>query len=144
LEVSSSVIWNINRQNLDLKLYEFGHCYFYNKSGESYPKASDYIEKTSLDLFISGNTGRQSWNCKTNPTDFFNLKSSVEIILSRLGIKSENLSSGESNKKYYSESSTYLFNNKVVVEQDVFQKAISQNLISGRMFTGVISNGITA
>jgi phenylalanyl-tRNA synthetase beta chain len=112
----SSVIWNINRQNLDLKLYEFGHCYFYNKSGESYPKASNYIEKTSLDLFISGNTGRQSWNCKTNPTDFFNLKSSVEIILSRLGIKSENLSSGESNKKYYSESSTYLFNNKVVVE----------------------------
>ena len=112
----SSVIWNINRQNLDLKFYEFGHCYFYHKSEEPYPKASNYIEKTSLDLFISGNTGRQSWNCKTNPTDFFNLKSSVELILSRLGIKSENLSSGESNKKYYSESSTYLFNNKVVAE----------------------------
>ena len=25
----SSVSWNINRQNPDLKLYEFGHCYFY-------------------------------------------------------------------------------------------------------------------
>ena len=112
----SSVIWNINRQNLDLKLYEFGHCYFYHKSGESYPKASDYTEKTSLDLFISGNNGRQSWNCKTNPTDFFNLKSSIEMILSRVGVKPENLSSGESNKKYYSESSTYLFNNKIVAE----------------------------
>jgi phenylalanyl-tRNA synthetase beta chain len=112
----SSVIWNINRQNLDLKFYEFGHCYFYHKSEEPYPKASNYIEKTSLDLFISGNTGRQSWNCKTNPTDFFNLKSSVEMILSRVGVKPENLSSGESNKKYYSESLTYLYNNKIVAE----------------------------
>jgi phenylalanyl-tRNA synthetase beta chain len=112
----SSVIWNINRQNLDLKLYEFGHCYFYHKSDESYPKASNYTEKTSLDLFISGNTRHQSWNCKTNPTDFFNLKSSVEMILSRVGVKPENLSSGESNKKYYSESLTYLYNNKIVAE----------------------------
>ena len=31
----SSVIWNINRQHLDLKFYEFGHCYFYKKSGSS-------------------------------------------------------------------------------------------------------------
>ncbi len=77
----SSVIWNINRQNSDLKLYEFGNCYFYHKSEKSSPKAHHYIEKASLDLFISGNTGRQAWNCKTNPSDFFNIKSSVEMIL---------------------------------------------------------------
>src|SRR5450759_686040 len=64
----SSIIRNINRQNPDLKFYEFGHCYFYHKSGQSYPKADNYIEKASLDLFVTGNTGRQSWNCKTNPT----------------------------------------------------------------------------
>ena len=27
----SSVIWNLNRQHLDLRLYEFGHCYFLQK-----------------------------------------------------------------------------------------------------------------
>ena len=122
----SSVIWNINRQNLDLKLYEFGHCYFYHKSGESYPRVANYTEKASLDLFISGNTGRQSWNYKTNPSDFFNIKSSVEMILSRLGIKPESLSSGESNKKYFAESSTYLFNNKIVAETG----RISKNYLS--------------
>jgi phenylalanyl-tRNA synthetase beta chain len=112
----SSIIRNINRQNLDLKFYEFGHCYFYHKSGKSYPKADNYIEKASLDLFITGDTGRQSWNCKTNPTDFFNIKSSVEMIFSRLGVKPEGLTTGESDKKYFAESLTYLFNNKIVAE----------------------------
>jgi phenylalanyl-tRNA synthetase beta chain len=122
----SSVIWNINRQNLDLKLYEFGHCYFYHKSGESHPKVANYLEKASLDLFISGNTGRQSWNCKTSPSNFFNLKSSVEMILSRLGVKPESLSSGESDKKYFAESSTYLFDNKIIAETG----RISKNYLS--------------
>jgi phenylalanyl-tRNA synthetase beta chain len=112
----SSIIWNINRQNLDLKFYEFGHCYFYHKSGQSYPTVDNYIEKASLDLFITGNTSRQSWNCKTNPTDFFNIKSSVEMILSRLGVKPEGLTTGESDKKYFTESFTYLLNNKIVAE----------------------------
>jgi phenylalanyl-tRNA synthetase beta chain len=112
----SSIAWNINRQNPDLKLYEFGNCYFYHKSGASYPKASDYVEKTCLDLFISGNTGRPNWNSKTSPTDFFNVKSSIEMILIRLGINPESLTIAESDKKYFTESSTYLFNNKVVAE----------------------------
>ena len=59
---------------------------FIKKSDNRYPVAEDYTEKESLDLFITGNTNRQSWNCKTNPTDFFNIKSSVEMVLSRLGI----------------------------------------------------------
>lgn len=112
----SSVIWNINRQNPDLKLYEFGHCYFYHKKDKPFPAAGDYSEKTSLDLFISGNAGKQSWNSKTNPTDFFNIKSSVEMVLARLGIRTGNLTTGESDKKYFAESSTYLFNNKIIAE----------------------------
>ncbi|MDP3002299.1 MAG: phenylalanine--tRNA ligase subunit beta, partial [Bacteroidales bacterium] len=112
----SSISWNINRQNSDLKFYEFGHCYFYHKPGQSYLKANNFFEKASLDLFLTGNTGRQSWNCKTNPTDFFNIKSSVEMILSRLGVKPESLTTGVSDKKYFAESLTYLFNNKVVAE----------------------------
>jgi phenylalanyl-tRNA synthetase beta chain len=112
----SSIIWNINRQNIDLKFYEFGHCYFYHKSGQSHPKTENYVEKAALDLFVTGNTSPQRWNCKTIATDFFNIKSSVEMILSRLGVKPESLTTGESDKKYFTESLTYLFNNKIVAE----------------------------
>jgi phenylalanyl-tRNA synthetase beta chain len=118
----SSVTWNINRQNPDLKFFEFGHCYFYNKSENSHPKADNFVEKASLDLFITGNTGPQSWNCKTNPTDFFNIKSAVELVLSRLGIKQVNLTHGESSKKYFSESVTYLINNKILAESGRISK----------------------
>jgi phenylalanyl-tRNA synthetase beta chain len=112
----SSVSWNINRQNSDLKLYEFGHCYFLHKTGLSHPKPDNFNESEVLDLLMTGNPDRQSWNCKTNPTDFFNIKSAVEMVLSRLGIKAESLTIGESNKKYFAESLTYLINNKTVAE----------------------------
>ena len=112
----NSVIWNINRQNPDLKLYEFGHCYFYKKANNAFPAVNDYTEKESLDLFLSGNANRHAWNSKTNPTDFFNIKSSVEMILSRLGIKPENLATGDTDKKYFAEATTYLLNNKVIAE----------------------------
>lgn len=112
----NSVVWNINRQNTDLKLYEFGHCYFFKKPAESHPKAENYTEKASLSLFITGNTNKTTWNSKSNPTDFFTIKSYVEMVLARVGIKPENLSTGESEMKYFSESITYLSNNKLVAE----------------------------
>ncbi len=135
----TSVIWNINRQNPDLKLYEFGHCYFYNKSEQAHPKAHNYIEKASLDLFLTGNTGRQGWNSKTNPTDFFNIKSSVEMIFSRLGIKPETLSSGDSDKKYFAESLTYLYNNKLIAEAGrISKKYLTQFDIGQDVYYGHI------
>lgn len=119
----SSVVWNIHRQNFDLKFYEFGHCYFYHKDEHSHPVAGNYIEKAFLDLFITGNIHRQSWNSKIIPTDFFYIKSSVEMVLSRLGVKPENLKHGESDKKYFAESMTYLFNNNIVAETGRISKS---------------------
>jgi phenylalanyl-tRNA synthetase beta chain len=112
----NSISRNLNRQNFDLKFYEFGHNYFYNKSGASIPSTDNYYEETALDLFIAGSNVRQSWNSKSNPTDFFNIKSSVDMILSRLGIRMENLSTGESDKSFFAESLTYIHNNQIVVE----------------------------
>ncbi len=141
----SSVLWNINRQNTDLKLYEFGNCYFRKNSSKAVPSVDDFNEKTSLDLFISGKTGKESWNNKNNPTDFYRLKSATEMIFSRLGIKPGLLANGQSSKRiYFSESVTYTFNNKLVAEtgkisksylekfdinQDVFYSHIEWDLI---------------
>jgi len=112
----SSISWNINRQNYDLKLFEFGNCYFFNKDKQSANKVDNYSEKTDLDLFITGNKKRQNWSNKSEPTDFFFIKSFVEMILNRLGINPESLEIAESTRKYFAESLSYSINNQVIAE----------------------------
>jgi len=128
----SSVIWNINRQNFDLKFYEFGFNYFVNKPKNGLPSVNDYSEKASLSVFLTGNTHPRSWNSKTNPTDFFNIKSITEMILSRLGLRPEALSNGESNKKYFAESLTYLYNDKIIAEAGRISKAYLEKFDIGQ------------
>lgn len=119
----SSVVWNLNRQCYDLKFYEFGSCYYRVRTRHDIPTVSDYNERTSLDLFITGKTGRESWNHKTQPTDFFHIKSATEMILSRLGINLSYLITGESTKKYFAESLTYTANNRLVAETGRISKS---------------------
>jgi phenylalanyl-tRNA synthetase beta chain len=119
----NSVVWNINRQCYDLKLYEFGNCYFKKSTGDSVPDVDDFNEKTSLDLIVTGKTGRESWNQKTKPTDFFHIKSATEMVLSRLGIDASTLTNGESDKKYFAESLTYEHNKKTVAETGRISKS---------------------
>ena len=81
------------------------------------PEVNDFSERCSLDIFISGNNGPTRWNYKASPTDFFNIKSAVEMILSRLGINADTLDKGESDRRYFAESITYLSgNNKLIAE----------------------------
>ena len=118
----SSVSRNINHQNPDIRLYEFGYCYFLRKSEKSFPGADNYTETRSLDLFISGNNGPQRWNYKTNPTGFFNIKASVEMILTRLGINPDTLTSGESSRKYFAESLAWFVKKELLAESGRISK----------------------
>jgi phenylalanyl-tRNA synthetase beta chain len=118
----SSVAWNINRQNPDLRLYEFGNCYFHLKHGKQVPSVNDFAEKMSLDIFLSGNTGLKRWNSKPEETSFFHIKATVEMILSRLGLDPDYLSKSESSRKYFAESVTWSFNNKLMAESGRISK----------------------
>lgn len=112
----SSVSWNINRQSADLRFYEFGNCYFRKRSGTSSDVTDNYLEKLALDIFMSGDSGRENWNHKTNPTDFYHVKSAVEMILGRVGIDPGSLTWGESSKGFFSESIAWYSNNKLLAE----------------------------
>ena len=118
----SSVAWNINRQTPDLKLYEFGNCYFNLKPGKPVPTVDDYSEKKSLDIFLSGNRGLKRWNNKPDATDFFNIKATVEMIFSRLGLDPDGLQMGESTGKYFSESVSWSLKNKLFAEAGKISK----------------------
>jgi len=140
----SSVAWNINRQNPDLRLFEFGNCYFRLNHEKKTPEVKDFNESKSLDIFLSGKTGYKRWNSSTGPTSFFNIKSTVEMVMSRLGIDYDNLRKGESIRKYFSDSVTWSSGNKILaeagkltreyltmfgIEQDVFYAHIEWDML---------------
>ncbi len=111
----SSIAWNINRQNPDLKLYEFGNCYLMNP-GEDLSVTEKYVENTSLDFFLSGNRSAHNWNAGPAPTDFFFSKAAVEMILTRLGVSADSFMNGESDREYYTESFTWTRGKKLIAE----------------------------
>jgi phenylalanyl-tRNA synthetase beta chain len=88
-----SLAYNINRQNANLKFYEFGNCYRYlieNKRDNE--TLSAYNELAHLGLWITGKRLPQSWLRKEDNVSFYDLKGYVQNILIRLGIKLKNLS----------------------------------------------------
>ncbi|KQM64660.1 phenylalanine--tRNA ligase subunit beta [Pedobacter sp. Leaf216] len=75
-----SVAYNQNRKNADVKFYEFGKTYHLINE--------KYVERPRLMLLISGAKQSEQWNHNTKSSTFYNLKSAVDAIISRLGIAS--------------------------------------------------------
>ncbi len=72
-----SVSYNLNRNNLDLKFFEFGKTYHNFKT---------YQEQKHLSLFLTGNRTGDSWLNTQKPLDFFYLKGIICNLLERLNI----------------------------------------------------------
>jgi len=111
----STIARNINRQNYDLKLFEFGNCYFFNNT-TGVKRVDRYSERMSLDLFMTGNRAKHTWNSPKTPADFFYMKSFTEMVLQRTGLDADSLKQAESEKSYFTESLVYLVNGKPVAE----------------------------
>ncbi len=108
-----AIAYNINRQNTDLKFFEFGKIY-QNKKG--------YKENKQLQLIVTGNRNEDNWFETTKPTDFFYLKGVVGGILSRLNITNFNIVPTNSND--LSEGLTYSIKNINLVNIGVVKKSI--------------------
>jgi phenylalanyl-tRNA synthetase beta chain len=73
---------NINRQGPNLKLYEFGNLYF-KLDGQEWP----YSETEALGVFVTGKWSEGNWSSSEEETAFHHLKSAVQLIFNRLGLK---------------------------------------------------------
>jgi phenylalanyl-tRNA synthetase beta chain len=74
-----TILNNQNRQQSDLRLFEFGKTY-HNENHK-------YKEISHLSLFLTGKRQEESWLVKENKeADYYTLKASVESVLKRLGI----------------------------------------------------------
>lgn len=86
-----AIQYNINRQNANLQLFEYGRCYKYTgKDNPNYPLAA-FKEERRFGLFFTGNIVESSWQEEDRKAGFFRLKAYCENLLEKLGIDSEAL-----------------------------------------------------
>ena len=79
----SSVAYNVNRKNADLKFFEFGKVYF--------KQEKDYIEREMLQLTFTGNRHPEHWSVKAQTATSDELKAVAANILQRLNIPAKHL-----------------------------------------------------
>ncbi len=116
------IAYNANRQNKDLKIYEFGNCYFFKGTELKDQPVRNYHEEEHLGLFITGAQNPESWSMEQRPTSFFYLKSNAENILKRMGFNLAQLQVSETGSEVFSEGLTYQENNKIVLEMGIVAK----------------------
>jgi phenylalanyl-tRNA synthetase beta chain len=71
---------NQNRQNADLKIFEFGKTYHKYESG--------YAENKRLLIAVSGKKERESWNSNKEAVSYYTIKGLVNALFQRLGLGS--------------------------------------------------------
>jgi phenylalanyl-tRNA synthetase beta chain len=72
---------NQNRQNPNLKIFEFGKIYF------NYP--SGYEEKSVLAIALTGSKSLELWNSNKDQVSYFTLKGVLKSIFDRLGLSDQ-------------------------------------------------------
>ncbi len=118
---------NANRKNGDLRIYEFGNCYFFNAEAASEERPlAPYRENYRLAIAVTGAASPTSWRGKRADASFFTLREMVERLLSRFGIdiyscKEESLQSG-----LFSEGQSYKIGGK-----ELFQMGVVSSKLRG-------------
>jgi phenylalanyl-tRNA synthetase beta chain len=98
---------NTNRRNSDLRLFEFGNCYFFRGTHYHDNPANNYYEEEHLALFLTGNREPGNWTTTETPTTFFQLKAFVDNIITRLGFNTDSFNIAETDNEIFSEGLSY-------------------------------------
>ncbi len=117
-----SIAYNANRQNKNLKFYEFGNCYFYKGTELKDKPANNYWEENHLGLFTTGSKETESWTKKEETTSFYGIKTYAENILKRLGLSTKQMQISETENELFSEGLIYVFNKKIILELGIVAK----------------------
>ncbi|TQD39274.1 phenylalanine--tRNA ligase subunit beta [Haloflavibacter putidus] len=109
-----AVVYNLNRKNEDLKLFEFGKTYHNFPSGRE--------EKKHLSLLVTGNRSQERWNNLTQKSDFFYLKGIIKAVLERLGFTETK--SKASSSAIFSEGLKLDYKKQTLVEFGVVRNSV--------------------
>ncbi len=116
------VAFNANRQNKNLRMYEFGNCYFFKGTELKDHPEKNYREEEHLGLFVTGTKENESWSGTQQMTSFFSLKTYAENMLKRLGFSTDQMQISEVANELWSEGLSYSFNNKHLLSLGIVAK----------------------
>jgi phenylalanyl-tRNA synthetase beta chain len=116
------VAFNANRQNKNLRMYEFGNCYFFKGTELKDHPEKNYREEEHLGLFVTGTKENESWSGTQQMTSFFSLKTYAENMLKRLGFSTDQMQISEVANELWSEGLSYSYNNKHLLNLGIVAK----------------------
>ena len=120
---------NANRRNGDLKLYEFGNCYFYDeaKRADENPLAA-YSEEYRLAIAVTGIAVPASWNVQPQAASFFTLRAVAEKLLRRFGIDIYALKTETLQSDLFGEALTMALNGRELLQIGTVSRNIRRKL----------------
>ena len=103
-----SIAHNANRKSADLRFFEYGNCYYYNKEKKDAEKVlSCYSEDYHLGLWLTGKRVSGSWAHADEESSVYELKAYVENIFARLGLNLRSVVVGNLTDGIYSAALSY-------------------------------------
>ena len=104
-----TIVYNQNRRNSDVKLFEWGKTYFKTET--------KFKEHSHLSLFISGASTNKNWDVpNAGDVNFYQLKGIVNTIMEKFGMNKFNVRTGESDLACLDYGLKYKVNNIDLVE----------------------------
>ena len=111
------VQFNSNRQQKDLKIFEFGKTYS--------SQEDSYKESKKIGVCLTGNKYSEMWNSPISKISFFDMKATVISVLERLGISS--FKENKTTIDLFSEGLSLSLNNNSLVDFGVVKKEITKH-----------------
>ena len=103
-----SISHNANRRSADLRFFEYGNCYYYNKEKKDAEKVlACYSEDYHLGLWLTGKRVSGSWAHADEDSSVYELKAYVENIFARLGLNMRSIVVGNLTDGIYSAALSY-------------------------------------
>lgn len=127
-----AVALNVNRRNGDLRLFEFGNCYFYSPAVAAAEEAKGtlkpYREERRLAITVTGLERQPNWNRpKPEMSDFFTVKCLAEQLLQRFGVNIYEGYYDTLESDLYSEAVSYTIRGKQLFEMGVVSGKLARN-----------------
>ncbi|MBC8156332.1 MAG: phenylalanine--tRNA ligase subunit beta, partial [Bacteroidetes bacterium] len=117
-----TLVYNGNRRQKDLSVFDFGKVYHQKPSNDGEPKK--YVETYRLALASTGNRTAESWQQKSRPTVYHDLAAAVQTVLHILRIK--NVETQPADPTLFQYGLTYLINKKPLVSVGLVQPRLAR------------------